>query len=92
MGFWIYRSQVQIPAARLFRRVITLSKLLVFIQSPARRDLKWSVWHCRYCNASGQNNRLSIECRFQDRYLNAIIIIIYYEVLIAQAIEQELSR
>jgi len=24
----------------------------------------------------GQNKRFSIECRFQDRYINAIIIII----------------
>jgi len=35
-----------------------------------------SVWHYRYCNVSGQNKRPSIECRFQDRYINAIIVII----------------
>jgi len=29
-----------------------------------------------YCNVSGQNKLLYIECRFQDCYINAIIIII----------------
>jgi len=29
-----------------------------------------------YCNVSGLNKRLSIECCCQDRYINAIIIII----------------
>jgi len=29
----------------------------------------------------GQNKRLSIECRFQDRYINAIIIIIIIIVI-----------
>jgi len=62
-----------------FRRVITPSKWFTCIYSvSSTEDFKLSVWHCRYCNVSGQNKRLYIECRFQDRYINAIIIIYYY--------------
>jgi len=37
------------------------------------------VWHCRYCNVSGQNKGLPIECCFQERYINAIIIIVFMQ-------------
>jgi hypothetical protein len=39
------------------------------------------VAYCRYCNVSGQNERLSFECRFQDRYIKAIIIIYLFYYL-----------
>jgi len=46
-------------------------------------DLKWSVWHCTYCNVSGQNKRLLPEGLFQVRYRTAMINIMIIMTLLA---------
>jgi len=51
-------------------------KFLELRQSQEQRDIKWYVWHCRNCNFSGQDKRLSPEGHFWDRCTSAITIII----------------
>jgi len=60
-------ASVSATFERLISRIDTVS---------GTERLKWSVWHCRNCNVSGQNKRLSPEGRFPDRYTNTIVIVI----------------